>query len=206
MEASADLTQKLLDWLGTGSINIFGRPFSGKDTQAKLLSEFFNASIIGGGDIIRKSGDPTMTSHIGTGQLTPQNDYLALILPYLNKQEFKNRPLILSSLGRWHGEEDSIMQSSKDSNHPIKAVINLEIDEAMVFERWEAAKQLSDRGDRNDDNSDSITTRLKEYKNKTLPVLDYYNKRGLLININGNQDRSRVTKAITKALIQKIKY
>lgn len=188
--------QALIKWLGAGSINLFGRPFSGKDTQANVLSRLFNAPILGGGDIIRNSGNQTMNNYVGEGLLTPQKEYLAMILPYLSKPDYNNKPLILSSLGRWHGEEKSIMHSAKQSGHPIKAVIHLEIDEDSVLERWKVAKHLNDRGTRNDDNPTSIETRLNEFKTKTLPVLEFYKQRGLLITIDGTQKRENVTKDI----------
>lgn len=203
MEDIGSKTKKLVDWLGAGSINIFGRPFSGKDTQAKVLAQLFNASVIGGGDIIRSSGHKGMNDYISTGQLTPQDEYLRLILPYLERPEFNNRALILSSLGRWHGEEESIMQGAKSSGHPIKAVIHLEIDEETVLKRWQTAKKLGDRGNREDDNPNSIKTRLSEFRNKTRPVLDFYHRQGLLLNIDGNQPREDVTASVFTALVQK---
>ena len=195
--------QKLTNWLETGSVNIFGRPFSCKDTQARALSQLFNAPIIGGGDIIRNSGHKNMNDHINTGKLTPQKEYLDLVLPFLSKSDYRNLPLILSSLGRWHGEEESIMQATQASGHTIKAVIYLDIDEDTVIKRWEVAKKLGDRGSRNDDNADSIKIRLNEFRNKTLPVLEFYKQRGLLININGNLPRDQVSRAVSNALLQK---
>lgn len=194
----------LINWLGTGSINIFGRPFSGKDTQGKYLSHFFEAPLIGGGDIIRQSADnPQMKKIIDKGELAPQADYLKLIIPYLSLQNFIGKPLILSSLGRWHGEEEPILSATQVTRHPVKAVINLEISENDVWERWEAAKHRQDRGERNDDNKNSITTRLSEYKNKTEPVLTYYKKSGLLITIDGTDKEEAVSQNIVKQLLKK---
>ena len=45
-------TQKINHWLGSGSINIFGLPFSGKDTQASIISKIFNSVMISSGDIL----------------------------------------------------------------------------------------------------------------------------------------------------------
>lgn len=194
-------TQSLINWLGTGSINLFGRPFSGKDTQANMLAKLFNCSVIGGGDIIRNSKRYDLHKELETGLLTPQTEYLKLVLPYLSLKKFAKKPLILSSLGRWHGEEPAIMKAAAESNHAIKMVIHLNIPESLVYKRWEAAKKLGDRGSRNDDTSNSIMTRLKEYTNKTLPVLDYYKQRGLLIEVDGSNSRKQVSEQIIKELI-----
>ncbi len=192
--------QKIREWLGSGAINVFGRPFSGKDTQAKKLSELFGASVIGGGDIIRSSGQQEMKDHIGTGRLTPQDQYLKLVLPYLSKKEYHNKPLILSSLGRWHGEEKPVTQAATDAKHPIMAAIYLDVPETIVLNRWEAARKIGDRGDRNDDNDTSIKKRLEEFRNKTIPVLDYYRQAGLLVEIDGTHDRDTVTNKILQML------
>jgi len=187
-------------WLLTGSINIFGRPFSGKDTQARILSNVFNAPIIGGGDIIRASTHEQIKSHIATGKLAPQKEYLAMVLPYLKRVEYSDRPLIFSSLGRWHGEEEPICKSATEASHPLKAVIHLNISEEEVIARWRNAIKLGDRGNRDDDNQDSINVRLSEFKSKTLPVINYYKKRNLLIEVDGSQEKSKVTSDILNKL------
>lgn len=194
-------TKLLHNWLVYGSINIFGRPFSGKDTQAKLLAKFFNGFIIGGGDIIRKSNLTSVKKYIEAGKLAPQLDYLELVLPFLSQSKYHNKPLILSSLGRWFGEEKVILEYTKQANHPIKAVIYLDISEQIVYERLQKAQQLKDRGHRKDDNHASIKTRLQEFKLKTIPVINVYQQKNLLIQINGNQSRTQVTKEIFQKLI-----
>ena len=45
--------QKIKEWLGTGSINIFGLPMSGKDTQGIRLAEAIGAKFLSSGMIIR---------------------------------------------------------------------------------------------------------------------------------------------------------
>ena len=64
-------------WLGTGSINIFGMPFAGKDTQGKILSDMFDGPLLGGGDILRNS---VLPEHVRAAQkkglLIPTEDYI----------------------------------------------------------------------------------------------------------------------------------
>lgn len=197
--------KELQNWLGTGSINIFGRPFSGKDTQSKNLANLFNAEIIGGGDIIRASNNEVVKDSINKGNLAPQQEYLEMVLPYLASEKFQGKPLLLNSLGRWHGEEEPILSAAHNTHHPVKVVIYLDIPESEVWKRWEAAKGLGDRGVRNDDNDTSIKNRLNEFKSKTLPVITYYQQSDLLISVDGTKPHKAVFEAILNQLIERIR-
>lgn len=205
MKTPTHQQQNLQNWLSSGSINIFGRPFSGKDTQAKNLAKYFNCSVIGGGDIIRKANKKNINKQIESGLLAPQADYLSLVLPYFNQAQYQNKPLILSSLGRWYGEQTAIMKSAILANHPIKAVIYLDIAESAVYDRYQIAKKLNDRGHRKDDSLNSIDTRLQEFNTKTLPVIEFYEKQNLLITVNGALPVRQVSNHIIQMLLKKSK-
>lgn len=180
-------------WLGTGSINIFGLPMSGKDTQGIKLAEALNGKFLSSGMIIRSMEQQTKQRYSDRGVLTPTNIFYEWVLPYFARPDLQNYPLVLSSIGRWHGEEDEVMSAAASADHPIKAVILLNISEADVTKRFEAAKILGDRGDRADDQDTQIfTTRLQEFRTKTAPVLHYYKSKGLLVEINGDQTREQV--------------
>ncbi len=169
-------------WLGTGSINIFGRPFAGKDTHGRELVTLFDGVLLGGGDILRNSVIPAhVKEHMRAGKLIPTDDYISIVLPYLSQTDFSDKPLILSSVGRWHGEEKGVLEATEESGHTTKAIIYLDLDENKVHERWKATHHLGERGDRHDDTEDILATRLVEYREKTLPVIEYYKNTGLLI-------------------------
>ncbi len=189
------------NWLGTGSINIFGLPMSGKDTQGVKLAEMLGAKLLSSGIIIRAKEAETRHNFSGHGALIPTNVFFDWILPYFSRKDIASFPLILSSVGRWSGEEDEIMLTAKESGHEIKAVILLNISEAAVEDRWTAAKTLGDRGDRKDDKDlETFHTRLEEFRTKTLPVLQHYKALDLLINVNGNQPREVVFDEIVNKL------
>lgn len=188
-------------WLGPGSINIFGRPFSGKDTQGRQLATLLDGSLLGGGDILRSDNIPAHIKQIvSDGILIPSEDYVKIVLPNLSHERLAGHPIILSSVGRWIGEESSVIEATQTAGHPLMAVINLNIDESVTKLRWQLALSLGDRGNRHDDINNTIDVRLAEYKNKTEPVLDAYSKLGLLIDINGNQPAQNVTQSIIAKL------
>ncbi|HSX45028.1 MAG TPA: nucleoside monophosphate kinase [Candidatus Saccharimonadales bacterium] len=191
-------------WLGNGSINVFGLPFSGKDTHGHSLAKVLDGQLIGGGEIIRSVSAPQhMKDHIATGELTPTNEYLDLVLPYLFQPKYANQPLVLSSVGRWHGEESSVVEAADRSGHPIKAVIYLKIDPTEARRRHDLSVKSGDRGLRGEDAIDVLDKRFDEFKQKTLPVIEYYRHKGLLIEIDGKPPISSVSQAILNQLSMK---
>lgn len=189
-------------WLGTGAINIFGLPFSGKDTHGHRLAELFNASIMGGGDILRNSViPPHVRELIDAGKLAPIEDFINIVTPYLSSEEFAGRPLILSSVGRWHGEEPGVVGATEAAGHPIKAAVYLSLSEAVSHERFLKSLSEGDREGRVDDTEEILATRFAEFRTKTLPVIDYYRERGLLIEVDGMPPKDEVTEAILRGLL-----
>ncbi len=194
--------QKIIDWLGGGSINIFGSPFAGKDTQAHKLAEALGASVIGGGDILRAHHDQaTIKRLMSSGELFPSDYYLGLVLPFLKQSSLKHKPLILSTVGRWHGEEDAVMQAAAQSGHPLKAVIFLRLDEAEMWRRFETNEKLMIRGKRHDDDAEVLKIRINEFQTKTLPVIEFYKHKKLLIEVSGEGAPDLITQQIIEKLL-----
>lgn len=188
-------------WLGTGSINIFGLPMSGKDTQGIKLAEALDAKFLSSGMIIRAMEKETDQNLTGSGNLIPTNVFYEWVLPYFERSDLFSYPLILSSIGRWQGEENQVMSVAAGAGHEIKAAIVLNISEADVEQRFITAKELNDRGQRQDDDDIAVfRNRLQEFRTKTLPVLKHYKELGLLIEVNGDQSREAVFAEIINRL------
>lgn len=193
--------QNIKTWLGRGSVNIFGPPMSGKDTVGVRLAEAIGAKFLGSGIIVRAMEQAKKQNHTGEGKLIPSNLFYEWVLPYFEKNELLNYPLILSSIGRWAGEEDQVMSVAQQSGHPIRAAIMLQLSEPDAIERWEAAKLLNDRGLRADDADPAVfQTRMKEYREKTLPVLKHYQELGLLVPVKADAPRDQVFANVVEAL------
>ena len=82
-------------WLGTGSINIFGFPMSGKDTQGIKLAEALGAKFLSSGMIIRAMEEETRQNLTGEGNLIPTNLFYEWVLPYFERRDLFKYPLIL---------------------------------------------------------------------------------------------------------------
>lgn len=196
--------ETIKQWLGSGSINIFGLPMSGKDTQGIKLAETLGAKFLSSGMIIRAMEEQTRKNYTGDGNLAPTNLFYEWVLPYFERRDLFKQPLVLSSIGRWQGEEDQVMSVAAGSGHEIKAAIILNISEADVENRFQEAKVLQDRGDRADDKDLKVfRTRIQEFREKTIPVLQHYKSLGLLIEVNGDQSREAVFNEIITKLASK---
>lgn len=201
-----DKLAMIKSWLGTGSLNVFGLPMSGKDTVGERLAKDLGAKFLSSGIIIRAFEAEQNQNMTGSGQLIPTNTFYDIILPYFSREEMKNDSLILSSVGRWAGEEDKIMEAAKNGGHEIKAVVLLDLTEADVKNRFEAAKELNDRGERADDaNLEIFETRIREFNEKTVPVLNHYDELKLLIRVTADGSRDEVYLSVIDKLVEFIK-
>lgn len=180
-------------WLGTGSINIFGLPMSGKDTVGIRLAELLGARFLSSGMIIRQIEKERGISLTGDGQLAPTDLFYEVVLPYFERKDLQNSGLILSSVGRWSGEENEVMAAAEKGGHRIKATIVLNLSENDVINRWETAKVLGDRGRRADDKDVEVfQRRIREFNEKTLPVITHYQQLGLLVPVKADLSREEV--------------
>ena len=195
--------EKIKSWLGTGSLNIFGLPMSGKDTVGMRLAEDLQAKFLSSGIIIRAYEAEQNEDMTGSGKLIPTNTFYDIILPYFSREELRNDSLVLSSVGRWSGEEDKIMEAAKAGGHEIKAVVLLDLTEEEVKNRFEAAKELNDRGERADDaNIEVFETRLAEFREKTMPVLNHYDELKMLVKVPAIGSRDEVYANVIDRLVE----
>lgn len=197
-------TEFIKNWLGNGSINIFGVQFSGKDTVGRRLAEIFDGEFISSGDIVRANASIEQLKNSTTtdqGLLAPTKEFSVLMEDYLLHQTPANKPLILSSVGRWIGEEQGIMRVLSETGHPTKAVLTVSVSYDEIFRRWEKSITIGDRGYRNDDTDIAkVERRIAEFNDKTMPVIEVYRRLGLLIEINGEQSRNKVFEEVIDKL------
>lgn len=208
-----DKIDSIRQWLGTGSINIFGIQFSGKDTVGKRLAELFGAQFIGSGDIMRDTflGKTTATdpeilraAQVGSlsGSLMPTEEFKRMIVESLSSPDLNGKSLVLSTVGRWIGEEGLVMNALDVSGHPTKAVVLLRITEEETWKRWRVAHDTRNGGRHDDIDKERVSRRLGEFRDKTLPVIEIYRNMGVLLEINGEQDRDKVFSDVIDALYE----
>lgn len=137
-----------------------------------------------------------------TGQLIPINDYFSLVFPYLSQEIFVGKPLILSSVGRRHGEEAGVLEVTAATGHPVKAVLYLNVPDETVWERWRHSDSEKNRGKRADDTYEILQVRLEEFRQKTTPVIEFYKSQNLLIEMDSDRPTDMVSEDILRALLE----
>ena len=93
------------------------------------------------------------------------------------------------------------MMAANTSNHPLKAAVFLSVSEETAHKRYVKSQVDKDRGMRADDTSEDILqNRFSEFRNKTLPVIDFYRDIGILIEVDGNPPKDAVFQSILDGL------
>ncbi len=200
-------------WLGSGSINIFGLQFSGKDTVGKQLANLLGAQFISSGDVMRDiflhkdaTTDPKIwqaaQSSSLTGFLMPTDEFQLMIASTLSNPALDGKPLILSTVGRWIGEEQPVLELLRSSDHETKAVLLLTISEAEAWRRWQEVRDARDGGRHDDVDEEKVARRFAEYYDKTIPVIDVYRGMNILLEVNAEQKRETVLSDVIDVLYE----
>ena len=170
---------EIKDWLGSNSINVFGLPYSGKDTVGIKLAELIGGKFLSSGLILRayQENDRSLSEDMNRGALVPQDKFKDIVLPYFSREDLAGYPLVLSSIGRWNGEETSVMQAASEGGHPIKAVVLLNVSEVEVRTRWEVSQI-------------------------TMPVIEFYRKLNLLVPVEAVGTKDEVFNAVVDSLLE----
>ncbi|RTK94726.1 hypothetical protein EKI60_02360 [Candidatus Saccharibacteria bacterium] len=192
---------EIKDWLGTGSINFFGTPFAGKDTQCAQLARRVGAHILSGGAILRESAargvlSPEHLASMNSGELIETDIFVNAVTPFLSEPTMTASPLFLSSVGRVRGEEQGVLQATAAAGHPMRAAVFLDIPASESLRRLEASPA---RG-RDDDTLESMVTRLCEFDEKIRPVLAVYESLGLLVTVDAMSQPDIVFDTVARSL------
>lgn len=207
-----DKINHIKSWLGTGSINIFGVAFAGKDTVGERLAELLGSAFLSSGNIIREARNNAAEQDnireaavvSETGVWMPTDEFRDLVLPYLYSESVAGKSLVLSMVGRWYGEETPVMEALKKGNHDTKAVVllNLTFDKAM--ERRALVLDSNSRNDGRYDDMDEnrVRRRFHEFTDKTSPVIEVYRQMGILLEIDGDQGKDAVFENVIDSLYE----
>lgn len=184
------------------NIVIFGAPGSGKGTQSAKLVEKYGFMHLSTGEILRKEIEADTQlgrladSFMSKGNLVP--DGLAIeILDQLMVKNSNSKGFIFDGFPRTLAQGEALAEMLKRHGEDIHAVLSLEVEEEELIDRLLKRGQVSGR---NDDNRETIESRLKVYHTQTEPLKEFYRKQGKLRNIEGSGSIDEIFSSIEKEI------
>lgn len=160
---------------------------------------------------------------ISFGYLVPDDFTIQMVEEYLQEnihtEEFKNG-FILDGFPRTIVQAKKLQDICNMFDFKIDAVINLDIPEDVLIKRLSGRRTCEDCGksyhivynppkvegvcdvcggqllQRADESEEAVQVRIDTYNKQTKPLIDYYQMKGELINVNGDQSMDQVTQDI----------
>lgn len=207
-------------------IIFLGPPGSGKGTQAQLISKNFSIPHISTGDIFRKiisTNKPkkladAIKKYVQTGLLVPDEIVFKAVKSVLNKKT----GFLLDGYPRNINQAKLLDEYLSDDG--IDVVVYFKISDKEVIKRLTARRTcpkcsrvyniytLKPKNDnlcdvcnvkliiREDDKVSTVRKRLKIYKKDTMPLVDYYKKRGVLVQVDANDTVENVYQNVVNIL------
>lgn len=213
---------------------LLGAPGAGKGTQAKQLTDKYKIVQISTGDILRenvKAGTPlgaNARSFMEKGLLVPDDVIISMIEERLSKPDCSNG-FILDGFPRTVAQADALGSLLTKMGLKLNACVYVEVPEEDLIKRISGRRVCNNCGDsyhvffnkpknegvcdkcgsglihRKDDHEDTVRNRLKVYHNETHPLLDYYLKQRIVLNIDGTGDINDIFTRITAGLEAQVK-
>lgn len=204
---------------------LVGPPGSGKGAQAEILSER-GFEVFSLGDVLRdeveKGGKDSdvIKEHLQSGLLVPDSIIFRLVEEFLKKT--KSAKILFDGFPRTVEQAEFLDQIIKDSNFKLGKVFVLNLGEKEIKDRllnrmycpncgrvynlkYDPPKEMLKCDDckvvlqrREDDTIDNINKRLDVYRTETIPVIEYYRQKGVVVDIDGSGDMNDVTKSIIR--------
>jgi adenylate kinase len=210
-------------------IILMGGPGAGKGTQASPLVERFGMPHISTGDMFRaaiKNGTEQglkAKTFMDAGGLVPDEVTIGIVAERLAQPDCKDG-FLLDGFPRTLAQGTALAEILDRLGMKLDGVINIEVAEDVLIPRLTGRRICRQCGEsfhmvfnqpkkegvcdkcagelyqRSDDNVETAKNRLLTYNNQTQPLIDFYQKQGLLITINGGQAIEQVFADILKAL------
>lgn len=206
-----------------------GPPGAGKGTQAKKLAESRGLPQISTGDLLRahlKEETPVglmAKGFMDRGLLVPDDVVCQMVRERLEEPDTEPG-FILDGFPRTLGQARTLDSDLERMQRPLSRVISFEIATAAVVERLGGRLTCKDCGAifhrkhqapakegvcdscqgslyvRDDDTDDAIAARLDQYREKTAPLIAYYEQRGLLSGVDAAHAVETVADALERCL------
>ncbi|MBQ3418664.1 MAG: adenylate kinase [Erysipelotrichaceae bacterium] len=211
------------------NILIMGAPGTGKGTMSQLIKEHYDVVHVSTGDMLRQAVENKTTlglkvqEYMSAGALVPDEVIHNIILERLAKDDIK-KGFLFDGYPRTVKQAIDLDEILGKLNMNIDCIINLDVDVEILKERITGRRTCRNCKEiyhiknmppkvegtcdlcggelitREDDTLEALMKRLDEYYASTKPVIDYYEKTGLVHNIDGGRDANEVFEDI-KAIL-----
>jgi adenylate kinase len=210
-------------------IIMLGPPGVGKGTQAEILTATTKLAHISSGDLFRENIQNQTKlgrlakSYMDKGELVPDDVTIAMVRDRIARVDCETGA-ILDGFPRTPTQADELENVLAEFGGQVDAVLYITAAESILIERtsgrWSCRAQGhiyhqqfnmpkqpgicdydgSELYHRNDDTAETVAIRIGVYLEQTMPLVEYYRKRGKLTEINGAQAVEQVTKDLLAAL------
>ena len=208
---------------------IMGPPGAGKGTQSEVLVKELKIPHISTGDMLReavKQGTEMgkkAKEYMDKGQLVPDSVIIGVVKERLALPDCKVG-FLLDGFPRTVPQAEALDETLAGLGIKLDGVININVPRERIVARLTGRRVCRSCGatyhvlfnkpkeegkcdkcggelyQRSDDTEQTVNNRLDVYEAQTQPLIDYYNRQGLILNINGDQEISGVLKDILAAL------
>ncbi len=208
---------------------LLGPPGAGKGTQAVSIVKRYNIPHISTGDMFRKNIKEgtdlgkKAKEYMDKGLLVPDDLVVAIVKDRLTESDCQEG-FLLDGFPRTVNQANALDTELKSLNYELSNVINIDVEKEELIERAVGRRVCKDCGatyhvkfnppkkenicdvcggeliQRKDDTVETVTKRIEVYLEQTQPLIDYYGKKGILINIDGKQDIDKVFEDIVVSL------
>ena len=210
-------------------IIMLGAPGAGKGTQAKKIAEKYRIPHISTGDIFRaniKNGTELgkkAKTYMDQGLLVPDELVVDLVVDRVNQEDCANG-YVLDGFPRTIPQAEALDKALSEMGQKMDYAINVEVPDDNIVNRMSGRRACVDCGAtyhivyaptktegvcdkcggslilRDDDKPETVLKRLGVYHEQTQPLIDFYEKKGVLRTVDGTLPMEEVFAAITGIL------
>ncbi|HLE49312.1 MAG TPA: nucleoside monophosphate kinase [Patescibacteria group bacterium] len=200
------------------NIVILGAPASGKGTQAELVAKAFNLYHLQTGAIARKLAehDARISEIINSGKLMPEEEMSLYVIDNLKDAKPELTNILFEGFPRFISQYEALEKYLTNKGDDIDAVFSLDIGKSLAIKRI-SARRICEKCEevfnlytnppkqtgicdkcggklvqREDDKPAAIETRFDQYEENTKELIDYLDKKGKLIRIDGSKPIDQV--------------